>query len=468
MTRGTRIVLAVALAVAVVAALVIGATVVLTRPTQPLDSVALRQAVTTENLVGHLQALQRVADANGGHRQAGSAGHAASVDYVEGRLKAAGYHTQRQRFSYERQDLGHVTVRRVDAAAGSPAPDASPPGRDARALTNSPPGSLTADVTAVDVNLDGDRRTTSGCETSDFAGFTAGNIALVQRGTCTFEDKVAHAAAAGASAVVIFNQGDARDRQGLFDGGLRERAAIPVVATTYGNGAAWAAGPVTLEIAAETAQTVTTENLIADSPGAAEPTIVVGAHLDGVRDGPGINDNGSGVAAVLEVAVQLAALDAPLTHGVRFAFWSGEEDGLHGSAHYVAGLDEAHRRATALYLNLDMVASPNPAPHVYRGFGALDHPVGGLMRDFLTGQGHEVSDADFRASDHAPFLDAGVPVGGLYTGAGEDGPGGEPADPCYHRACDRADMADDEVLGLMADGLAHGVLSVAQGPVEPR
>lgn len=98
--------------------------------------------------------------------------------------------------------------------------------------------------------------------------------------------------------------------------------------------------------------------------------------------GPGINDNGSGVAAAFETAIQLAHLDARPARRVRFAFWSGEEDGLHGSTHYVSALDDKARRATSGYINLDMVGSPNPVPHVYDGFGDVDHPVGQVMADF--------------------------------------------------------------------------------------
>lgn len=456
-TKRTRTTLIAVLATVMALGLIVVAAVVLNRPQppRPVESTTLREAVTTQNLMRHLHALQQAADANGGNRQAGSAGYAASVEYVEGQLKAAGYRTQRQQFTYPRHDPTQLVLRRVDPGVQAG------PASEARALDNSGSGTVTADVTAADVNLDGERRTTSGCEASDFEAFPAGNIALLQRGTCRFDVKVGHATAAGASAVVIFNQGDAADRQDVFEGGLTNATTIPVVAVPFEQGVQWATAATRLQLTANIDETVTTENLIADMPGPDEASIVVGAHLDGVRGGPGVNDNASGVAATLEVALQLAELDIRPTRGVRVAFWSGEEDGLYGSKHYVARLDEEQRRATSLYLNLDMVGSPNPVPHVYGGFGAQDHPVGAVMRGFLAEQGLEVRSADFRASDHAPFLDAGIAVSGLYSGSSEPGDDGEPADPCYHRTCDRVAGVDAQMLGHMADALAHGVASVA-------
>lgn len=458
--RGTAII---AGAVLVFAALVVGAVMAAGRtPPRPVDSEGLRAAVTTEAVTAHLDALQRIADANGGNRAAGTAGYAASVEYVATRLEQAGYQTRRQQFSYDRPDFTRATLRRTLPTRTDYAVL-----RDHRPLAFSGAGSVTAPVTAVDLSLDGDRATTSACEASDFTGFPVGNIALVQRGTCQFAVKVDHAAAAGARGVIVLNQGDDPSRLGLFAGTLGRQAAVPVMATTFDLGAEWAATPgTTLTLAVESTVTrVTTENLIADTPaGAAERTVVVGAHLDGVAEGPGINDNASGVAAVLETAVQFAELGIQPGNRVRFAFWGGEEDGLHGSEHYVAQLDDAARRGTALYLNLDMVGSPNPVASVYgggapgSGWPAGSGAIQTVLTDFLTSQGETPRAVRFNTSDHASFLAAGIAVGGLFTGA-DDG-----ADPCYHQACDRVETIDREMLGLMADAAAHATLTFAQGP----
>lgn len=452
----------IAAAAVVVLAVVVGV-VLVPRPTPsgPVDSGQLRAAITTSAVTAHLDALQRIAEAHNGNRAAGTAGYAASVDYVEAQLEQAGYRTRRQQFSYDRPDFTRATLLRTMPTRTDYAVT-----RDYRPLAYSGAGSVTAQVTAVDLSLDGDRRTTSGCEASDFTGFPLGNIALVQRGTCPFAAKVDNAVAAGAGAVVVLNQGDDPSRLGLFAGTLGRQARVPVVATTFDLGAEWAATPgTTLVLTVEsTVKRVTTENLIADTPaGAAERTVVVGAHLDGVADGPGINDNASGVAAVLETAVQVLELGIQPSNRVRFAFWGGEEDGLHGSGHYVAQLDDAGRRGTALYLNLDMVGSPKPVASVYGGGPGSGWPVGSgeiqtVLTDFLTSQGVTPQAVSFRASDHGPFLSAGIPVGGLFTGA-DDG-----ADPCYHQACDRVETIDREMLGLMADAAAHATLTFAQSP----
>lgn len=451
-------------AAALLAVALIVAVALLARPAPPaaVDSERLRAAVTIEAVAAHLAALQQVADTNGGNRAAGTAGYAASVDYVEQQLREAGYQPRRQQFSYDRPDFTRATLHRT-----APTRTEYVVMRDHRPLAFSGAGTVTAALTAVDLNLAGDRATTSGCEAADFTGFPRGNIALVQRGACQFAVKVDRAVAAGASGVVVLNQGNGPGRLDLFAGTLGRQASVPVVATTFEVGAELAATPgTTLLLAVESTVTrVTTENLIADTPaGAAGRTIVVGAHLDGVAEGPGINDNASGVAAVLETAIRLAELGVEPRNRVRFAFWGGEEDGLHGSEHYVAQLDDAARRETALYLNLDMVGSPNPAPAVYgggapgSGWPAGSGAIQTVLTDFLASQGVNPRAVRFRASDHASFLTAGIPVGGLFTGADEA------TDPCYHQACDRIETINRDVLGLMADAAAHATLTFAQSP----
>ena len=444
-----------AVAVVVIAGVV--GVILATRPAAPppVDSERLRAAVTIEAVTAHLDALQRVAEAHDGNRAAGTAGYAASVDYVEARLTRAGYQTRRQQFSYDRPDYTKATLQRT-----VPTRTDYTVTRDHRPLAYSGAGSVTAPVTAVDLALGGDRATTSGCEASDFAGFARGNIALVQRGTCPFSAKVDNAAAAGAGAVVVMNQGNDPGRMGLFAGTLGRQTGVPVLATTFELGAEWAAVPTTLILAVEsTVARVTTENLLADTPtGTAGRTVVVGAHLDSVAEGPGINDNGSGVAVVLELALQFADLGVQPHNRVRFAFWGAEEDGLYGSEHYVSELDDTGRRENALYLNLDMVGSPNPKPAVYAGGAPGSGALQTVLTDFLTSQGTTPRTVTFRASDHASFLDAGIPTGGLFTGA-EDG-----ADPCYHLACDRLETIDRDILGTMADAAAHATLTFAQSP----
>ena len=145
---------------------------------------------------------------------------------------------------------------------------------------------------------------------------------------------------------------------------------------------------------------------------------MAGGHLDSVPEGPGLNDNGSGVAAVLEIAEELGGRRVAAGTALRFGFWGAEELGLVGSRQYVDGLSRAERSRIAAYINLDMVGTPGAEPAVYDG----DATIAAALR---RGLGADAPRRDLgNASDHAPFAAAGIPVGGIYTGL----------DDCYHRA----------------------------------
>ena len=329
------------------------------------DTSSLRDAVSAAAIIDHLEQLQLIADQNDGNRAAGTSGYEASAVYVEQQLAAAGYTTSRQEFSYEQFVVTSSAFERI-----APSPRTYVDFDEYYVMTNSGAGDVTAAVTAVDINLLGDRASSSGCEASDFAGFPAGNIALIQRGTCAFADKVVNAEAAGASAVIVFNQGNAEDRLDVVIGTLGDvQLGIPAVGTSFaiGEELAGLAG-LTMRVGVDAAlETIDTFNLLADTGGRTDRTVVVGAHMDSVAEGAGINDNGSGIAAILETAIQLAATGDEPTNRVRFAFWGGEEDGLVGSEHYVAQLSKKDTQDHAVNLNFDMVASPNYIRSVYDG-----------------------------------------------------------------------------------------------------
>ncbi|KRF12448.1 hypothetical protein ASG90_15910 [Nocardioides sp. Soil797] len=214
----------------------------------------------------------------------------------------------------------------------------------------------------------------------------------------------------------------------------------------------------------------TSYNLIADwAGGDTAQTVMMGAHLDSVDAGPGINDNGSGTAAILEAALTFAEAQAqgaaaPANH-VRFGFWGAEELGLLGSTHYVDSLTDAQVGELAAYFNFDMVASPNPGWFVYD-----DDPNGTEMRDSLTalydaqGVDSDYIDVDGR-SDHAAFMQRDIPTAGTFSGAEEymseeqaqkwGGDAGEPFDACYHSACDDIDNLDTAALDANTDVIAQ-------------
>jgi aminopeptidase S len=225
-------------------------------------------------------------------------------------------------------------------------------------------------------------------------------------------------------------------------------------------------------------------NLIADWPGGdPDRVLMVGSHLDSVVRGPGINDNGSGAAALLEVAKAVAATRfTPATH-LRFAWWTAEELALEGSISYVSGLSEAERAKIKAYLNFDMIASPNPGYFVYDGddsahSGAGPGPAGSaeienVFRDYFAGIGVSMEDKDFDGrSDYVQFIKAGIPAGGTFSGSDKvksteqaakwGGTVGMKFDPCYHQACDTSANIDDVALGRNTGAIAHAVWTLAQ------
>ncbi|MEW2397468.1 M28 family metallopeptidase [Streptomyces sp. NPDC046862] len=207
-------------------------------------------------------------------------------------------------------------------------------------------------------------------------------------------------------------------------------------------------------------------NLIADWPGGdTNQVIMAGSHLDSVTSGPGINDNGSGSAAVLEAALTVARTNYQPTKHLRFAWWGAEERGLVGSRYYVNNLSTANRDRISGYLNFDMIGSPNPGYFVYDDDPAIEK----TFKDYFAGIGvaTEIETEGDGRSDHAPFKSAGVPVGGLFTGASNTksaaqaakwgGTAGQSFDRCYHSSCDTTSNINDTALDRNGDALAYAV-----------
>jgi Zn-dependent M28 family amino/carboxypeptidase len=418
----------------------------------------------------HQAALQAIADVNGGTRAAGTTGYDQSVQYVVGKLTAAGYNVTLEPFPFV-----FVPPAMLQQLAPISATYATGP------FTGTGYGDVTAAVTAVDVNLAPPRDSTSGCEAADFAGFPAGNIALVQRGTCGFGDKALNAQAAGASAVIIFNQGNTPDREGLIIGTLggTNVVGIPVVGASFADGVALSQPGSTASVEVDPPENVTQYNVIAESrAGDPNNVVMVGAHLDSVQAGPGINDNGSGSAAILEVALQMAKVKP--RNKLRFAWWGAEEAGLIGSTAYVNGLSDIEKNQIAMYLNFDMIGSPNHVFFIYDGddsdgVGAPAGPPGSaeiekVFEGVYTLAGIPFKGTDFSGrSDYGPFIAAGIPAGGLFTGAegiktaaeaaSWGGTAGEQYDPCYHLACDTFANNNDFALGINTHAVALVVLT---------
>ncbi|KOX44571.1 MULTISPECIES: M28 family metallopeptidase [Streptomyces] len=212
-------------------------------------------------------------------------------------------------------------------------------------------------------------------------------------------------------------------------------------------------------------------NLIADWPGGDANTVVMaGSHLDSVTSGPGINDNGSGSSAVLETALAVARSGYQPAKHLRFAWWGAEELGLVGSRAYVNSLGSAERAKISGYLNFDMIGSPNPGYFVYDD----DPTIEKTFKDYFAGLGiaTEIETEGDGRSDHAPFKNAGVPVGGLFSGADYrktsaqaakwGGTVGQPFDRCYHSSCDTTANIDDTALDRNSDAIAYAVWELSR------
>ena len=450
----------------------------------------LLECVTLEGVREHQAQFQKIADANDdpfypGTRAAGTEGYAESVEYVAGLLRDAGYRVTLDEFQFEfifPAILEQLTPINATYETG--------------AFTGSGTGDVTGNVIPVDINLTGDRATTSGCEAADFAGldFSGPNdIALIQRGgppapapVCTFAVKAVNAQTAGAEAVIIFNQGNTPDREALIVGTLVPSPApitIPVVGASFADGVALAQPGSTAHVRVDPTETRTDVNVIAELPGKNTDNVVMaGAHLDSVTAGPGINDNGSGSAALLETALMMAKVKPENT--LRFAWWGAEELGLIGSTAYVEGLSEAERDRIALYLNYDMVGSPNYIFMVYDADQSTFPPPAGvpippgstaiedLYESYYTLIGEPYDDTQFSGrSDYQAFIEAGIPSGGLFTGAEVvkteeqeaiwGGTAGEQFDPCYHEVCDTLDNVDLHALEVNSDLIAFAQLTFA-------
>lgn len=430
----------------------------------------LLECVTVEGVREHQAAFQAIADANGGIRTSGTPGYDRSVDYVVERMEAAGYNVTVQEFQFQTFiSLAPPILEQVAPPPAGPIENTI--------MSYSGSGDVTAPVSTLPV--------ITGCDAADFAGFPAGNIALISRGICAFAIKATNAYNAGAAGVVIYN-----NAPGTLNGTLGNAFTldIPVTSVTQAIGQQLAATPgLVLRLKTETFRGIaTTSNVFAESVGGNPNNVVMaGAHLDSVNEGPGIQDNGSGSAALLEVAEQMAKVKP--RNQVRFAWWGAEEASLVGSTYYVNNLSAAELEDITLYLNFDMIGSPNYVFFIYDGddsdgVGAGPGPAGSAQiektfEEYFTMVGEPFKGTDFSGrSDYGPFIAVGIPSGGLFTGAEGiktpeevaiwGGTAGIQYDPCYHLACDTYDNISLHALDVNSDAVAYATLKYAMNTEE--
>ncbi len=432
------------------------------------------QSIGVEAMVGHLTRLQEIADQHGGNRAMGTPGYQGSVDYVVNTLRDKGFETDTQEF-----EVRLPFAEEPDVTVGGTEVTAKP----LSFTVGTGPDGVSGPLVAAPVDE------TPGCADADYEGLpVSGAVVLVDRGSCQFGDKQTIAAKRGAVALIVADNVDRPVEE--FGGtlGSTTDVKIPVVSVSKAEGARLRANPARAVIKLKAGVNVDkTSNVIAQTTtGSTENVVMVGAHLDSVPEGPGINDNGSGVAAVLETALQMGP-SPDVENAVRFAFWGAEELGLLGSSDYVGRLDAEELKDIALYLNYDMIGSPNPGYFTYDGNQSAPPSADGrvprvpegsagierMLAAYLDAAGKPARDTSFDGrSDYDAFTAAGIPSGGLFSGAEENmtveqaelwgGKADQPFDPNYHKKTDTLDQIDRTALEILGRGVGHSVALYAQ------
>ncbi len=460
----------------------------------PRDPDAKRfvRAVSVEKMVKHQLALQTIARLNGDTREVFSPGYQASIDYVVATLEQYGYDPEVNQFNYPVwEETAAPVLNWVSPAPGKvyvpgDAEDNDLPTADFITMANSPTVELTnAPVFPVGGIVDPPTGgSKSGCLAADYAG-VSGKVALVQRGDCAFVDKWELAQAAGATGVIIYNEGNTPARQNpLFvDNQPDVPATIAAVISSYTLGndllQSYKRGEnptVDFKVYGAFADRFLPQVIAETKHGDPNHVVIAGGHLDSVPAGPGINDDGSGTAALLTMAQELAKPGNRPRQKVRFMWFGAEENGLVGSSYYAANLSQAEVDKVDVMLDYDMLASANYIRMAYDGDGNFEagNPAGPpgsgkveqVFDDWWTSKGLESTRTPFDGrSDYVGFTLRGIPAGGVFAGAegvktAEEeaiygGAAGAWYDPCYHQICDDITTVLTGVPPLSADGLVE-------------
>ncbi|ALG14968.1 hypothetical protein AOZ06_22160 [Kibdelosporangium phytohabitans] len=418
----------------------------------------LTQTVTIEGINRHLIAFQRIADRNGGQRADPTPGFQESLNYVAAKVRAAGFDVTLQEFSYDRKVVDAAAVT-ANGTTFVPIHMGGAPG--------TPVGGITARLVVVPVDA------TTGCQPEDYTGIqAAGAVVLIRRGGCVFSVKEQVAAAAGAVAAVIYN-----NSTGPILGDVDPATArIPVAGITGEDGMALAGKSgvqVTVDVRDHYERTVSHNLLAQTRTGRTDNVIVAGAHLDSVPNSPSMNENASGVSALLETALQLGS-SPQVANAVRFAWWGGTWDSV-GSDDYLNSLDFEQQLDIALYVAVEAIGSSNGGYFVYDGdnsggqVGQMPYGSAHIERtfvDYLAGRGIQAEDTHIGQTrgEYYYFIAAGIPTGGPYTGiqfiktaaqaAKWGGTAGMAFHPCHDSRCDHLGNVNRGILDRNADAVA--------------
>lgn len=459
-------------------------------PTEHTD-----MGVTGGAVMDHLQKISDISTshADEGFRALGTPGYEESVEYVEQTLEATGaFDVERQAFEVDNQTFGEVAVN-VD-------------GEDLEVTEASYTEGTEEPLTDLPVALPVDDDYSDlaggqlGCAASDFDDSAEGALVLVARGTCSFGEKTQAATDAGAAAVILYNNDTSAPDEPL-NATLGERIenGAPTVGVSYNVGndlltkieAAAEGEPLLADFTLETEYTTsTTWNVIAETKAGDHDNVqMFGAHLDGVAEGPGANDNGSGSAALLASAEALAEQPTEADNAIRFGWWAAEEVGLVGSTHYVENLGEAELSKVKSYMNFDMIGSDNyivgtldsdgsdvPIPdgvNVPEGSAELE----GIFTDYFADIDQPNVGTDFSGrSDYQAFIDNGIPASGLFSGADGTkteqeaewfgGTVGDKHDTNYHQPTDTIENVSKESVDIFAPAIGFAVHTLAYDLVD--
>ncbi|KAK3681647.1 peptidase family M28 [Podospora appendiculata] len=435
-----------------------------------IDSEALQATIGKEALLARAKELYKIAklgedEYNHPTRVIGSEGHKGTLKYIYDTLVGLGdyYTLSKQPFPAVN---GQVFESRL--VLGQTVPSSATPMSLTPATKNKQP--VYGDLVLVE---------NDGCNADDYPEEVAGNIAFILRGTCPFGTKSEHAGKKGAVAAVVYNYEDgfvsgtlgtpSPDHVATF--GLSGEEAAPILAKLKKGKQVDSIAYIDAEV-----NIITTSNILAQTKGGdQENCVMLGGHSDSVAEGPGINDDGTGSLTLLEIAAQLT--NFTVNNCVRFAWWAGEEEGLLGSDYYVDVLPAAENKKIRLFMDYDMLASPNFAYQVYDARNDRN-PVGSqelrdLYVDWYTAHGHNYTFIPFDGrSDYDAFIRHGIPGGGIATGAegikSKDeakwfgGKSGEWYDPCYHQLCDDVDNLNLTAWEVNARLVAHSVATYAK------
>src|SRR3954454_2953741 len=472
------------------------------------DTTALRNAVTRGEILRYEQRLNAIALSNENTRLTASTGNWESVNYVIGQLRQMGYNPTLVPYANTNSPNAWSERTPSELQMVTPTPKTYVNGTTATSdfsqMQWSQSGDFTAQVIpAARIQIPPPPiadTVRSGCAMSDFPATVKDNIVLVQRGGCTELVKAINTRAHGAKAVMIMNEGQtgrtasARYVSQTYPGTIGIGVTFALGQELYS--LAQAGTPATMHFKSDNNLTLRIDyDISAETPGG-DPTRVlqVGAHIDGVAAGPGINDDGSGTAMNLTIAHQIMKLGITPKYKIRFGWFSGEEQGLYGSTFFVNQLNSLQTTQTLAMLDYDMIASTNWIPFMYVPNNVTEPTLPQAQKDAeaTLSKTHidylknrlNVTKVDYpfdNRSDYAqwrrPSATRGVPATGYYTGAegiktaaqaaggaGVNGYGGQAgiqADPCYHEWCDTVFNLSQYGLDEFSDVLAHGILSLA-------